>query len=124
MWAELIECVHHRVADGWMIRQAEARGTIKPGDDGVRKTMALLGDLRIALAATSSAVSATNDVSGGISAVAAINAAPQPDVCELKNFLPSHAKAFGSAPGHVSTILGVLTAREAKLRAYIEQLAV
>ena len=100
------------------------RGTIKPGEDGVRKTMALLGDLRIALAATSSAVSATNDVSGAISAVAAINAAPQPDVCELKNFLPSHAKAFGSAPGHVSAILGVLSAREAKLRAYIEQLAV
>jgi hypothetical protein len=36
----------------------------------------------------------------------------------------AHKKAFGTAPSHVTAINGVLTKREAKLKAYVAKLGI
>jgi tetratricopeptide (TPR) repeat protein len=100
------------------------RGVIKPGDDGVKPIMEVLAKVQVASAYTASALAATADVSSAVAAVSGIGAPPTPDLCKLTDMAASHAKAFSSAPKHVATISGVLSARSAKLKDYVGKLGI
>lgn len=100
------------------------RGLIKHGDDGVKPVMELLAKVRIASASTQSAIEATGDVLAAVGEVNGLGAPPTPDVCQLSNMAAAHSKAFGTAPSHVKAISALLTARQAKLKSYVEKLGV
>jgi Domain of unknown function (DUF4157) len=100
------------------------RGVIKPGEDGVKPIMDVLAKVQIAKASTSAAVAATADVAAAVAALNGLGAAPQPDVCQLAAMVAAHAKAFGTAPSHVTQISGVLGKRTAKLASYVEKLGI
>lgn len=100
----------------------QQQGLLKPGAPGVKPQMAALAKLRVASAATSAAVAATADVLAEVTTLAGSSDAPQPDICQMSKMVAAHQKMFSSAPGHIKTIQGILTAREASLKAYVKKL--
>jgi hypothetical protein len=117
------EAAHKGYAEA-MNQAMTKRGLLKPGEDGAKPMMDVLAKVRIASSSTAAAIAATADVLAAVNAMNGLGAPPQPDVCQLAKMAAAHTKAFGTAPSHVTSISGVLTKREAKLKSYVAKIGI
>lgn len=106
---------HEAFAEEVNLVLKKKQGGKLPGG-GIAAQMKVLAKITIAAAATTNAVSATNQAAQHVGTLAGITTVPSPDVCKLRDLMAAQKSTFGSAKADIASVQTVLTARNTALQ--------